>query len=159
RTGWELFDLASSIATPRGKEASHTPEAAAARIAALREDAVPRGLPAEGDDTALVKSWTELFDAYVGRLRFAPEHRTRTKRWASFFLAKPVKFDALVATLRPKTELPEARVGLPSHARARDGFGLTDPRKTPREVTGEVHYCLICHEREKDSCSKGFPKK
>ncbi len=24
---------------------------------------------------------------------------------------------------------------------------------------GEVDYCVICHEREKDSCSKGFPAK
>ena len=27
---------------------------------------------------------------------------------------------------------------------------------TPREVLGETHYCLLCHDREKDSCSKGF---
>jgi NADPH-dependent glutamate synthase beta subunit-like oxidoreductase len=25
-----------------------------------------------------------------------------------------------------------------------------------REVLGQTHYCLLCHEREKDSCSKGF---
>ena len=27
---------------------------------------------------------------------------------------------------------------------------------TRRETLGEAHYCLLCHEREKDSCSKGF---
>src|SRR4029079_6333407 len=29
-------------------------------------------------------------------------------------------------------------------------------RMSPREVMGEVDYCVICHEREKDSCSKGI---
>src|SRR5207244_3453814 len=38
----------------------------------------------------------------------------------------------------------------------RDGFELTDRRMTRRQVLGQTHYCLLCHEREKDSCSKGF---
>ena len=117
------------------------------------------GLPVEGDDLALLASWSAIFDAYVGLLRFDPAHRARTKKWASFFLARPVKFEALVATTRPDPALPEARFGLPSHRRARDGFDLTDRRKSAREVTGETFYCLLCHEREKDSCSKGFAKK
>ena len=25
-----------------------------------------------------------------------------------------------------------------------------------REVLSEIHYCVLCHERDKDSCSKGF---
>src|SRR6266508_1542456 len=25
-----------------------------------------------------------------------------------------------------------------------------------REVLGEAHYCILCHERDKDSCTKGF---
>ena len=27
---------------------------------------------------------------------------------------------------------------------------------TPREITDEAHYCIYCHERKKDSCSRGF---
>ena len=27
---------------------------------------------------------------------------------------------------------------------------------TRREVLGETHYCILCHDRDKDSCSKGF---
>ena len=26
----------------------------------------------------------------------------------------------------------------------------------PREVLSEIHYCVLCHERDKDSCSKGL---
>ena len=43
--------------------------------------------------------------------------------------------------------------------RRRDGFGLTDARMTPREVLSEIHYCVLCHERDKDSCSKGLHDK
>jgi hypothetical protein len=43
--------------------------------------------------------------------------------------------------------------------RRRDGFGLTDPRFTRRESLSEIHYCVLCHERDKDSCSKGLHDK
>ena len=35
----------------------------------------------------------------------------------------------------------------------------TDRRMTRREVLGQTHYCILCHEREKDSCAKGIPEK
>jgi NADPH-dependent glutamate synthase beta subunit-like oxidoreductase/NAD(P)H-flavin reductase len=159
RAGWDLFDLAGSLASPRSRDASYAPEAARARVAGLRARAAGTPLSLPGDDAALVKEWTDAFDAWVAVLRFSPEHRGRTKAWASFVIPKPMKFDALVATERTRPDLPEARFGLPSHARARDGFTLTDPRKTARQVTGETHYCILCHERDKDSCAKGFPQK
>ncbi len=159
RAGWELFDLAGSLAPARSRDASYSPEAAHERVALLRALAAGTPLPVPADDAALVNEWAEIFDRYVALLRFAPEHRARTKSWASFVIARPMKFDALVATQRSRPDLPEARFGLPSHARARDGFALTDPRKTPRAVTGEVHYCILCHEREKDSCATGFTQK
>ncbi|HZS41170.1 MAG TPA: FAD-dependent oxidoreductase, partial [Polyangia bacterium] len=36
------------------------------------------------------------------------------------------------------------------------GFKLTDPRMKARDVLSEIHYCVLCHERDKDSCSKGL---
>ncbi len=42
------------------------------------------------------------------------------------------------------------------HTRNRDGFALTDRRASLRTVMGQIDYCMICHERQKDSCSKGF---
>ena len=65
--------------------------------------------------------------------------------WPSFRLPKPVVYDRLVP--------PEP------HYRRRDGFKLTDSRKTPREITDQAHYCIFCHERKKDSCSRGFQEK
>jgi NADPH-dependent glutamate synthase beta subunit-like oxidoreductase/NAD(P)H-flavin reductase len=43
--------------------------------------------------------------------------------------------------------------------RRRDGFALTDPRFSAREALSEIHYCVLCHERDKDSCSKGIRDK
>ena len=74
--------------------------------------------------------------------------------WTSFRLPKPLVFDKLVAT-EPEDEI---RFGGPhEELRRRDAFHLTDPRMTPRQITDESHYCIYCHERNKDSCSKGFP--
>ncbi|HKC24428.1 MAG TPA: FAD-dependent oxidoreductase, partial [Thermoanaerobaculia bacterium] len=157
--GWELFDVGISMQTPRPKDATLDPEAARARLAALR-DAAPRfGFEAEAglDDAALLAAWNDALDAHAACLHHL-DH-ARTKGWASFLVPKKVAYDALVPTLRPNPEMPEARVGLPTHHRARDGFGLTDFRKSRRQVAGEVHYCLLCHEREKDSCSRGFAAK
>ncbi|MCX7937801.1 MAG: pyridine nucleotide-disulfide oxidoreductase, partial [Chlorobi bacterium] len=42
------------------------------------------------------------------------------------------------------------------HHRRRDGFALTDTRAPLRDIMRHVDYCMICHERQKDSCSKGF---
>ena len=56
---------------------------------------------------------------------------------------------------RPNAQVPEQIVGPSARLRRRDGFTLTDPRWQVREVVSEISYCVICHERDKDSCSKG----
>ena len=63
RTGWELFDLAGSLAPARARDASYTPEAAHERVAFLRARAAGTSLPLPADDAALVTAWTEAFDA------------------------------------------------------------------------------------------------
>ena len=76
--------------------------------------------------------------------------------WTSFRLPKPMIFDKLV----PSEPVDETRFGgRPHEFRRRDGFKLTDPRYTPRQITDEANYCIFCHERKKDSCSHGFQEK
>src|SRR5581483_7159717 len=48
--------------------------------------------------------------------------------WTSFHLPKPVIYDHLV--------------GEDVRYRRRDGFKLTDNRKSPREITDQAHYCI-----------------
>ena len=82
--------------------------------------------------------------------------RGRFEGWTSFRLPKPLVFDRLVETTRVDDLTV---VGPADEYRRRDGFKLTDPRMTPREITDEAHYCIYCHERKKDSCSTGFVEK
>jgi NADPH-dependent glutamate synthase beta subunit-like oxidoreductase len=65
-------------------------------------------------------------------------------------------FEQLVALSRPDPSLPEMMVGPEEHRRRRDGFKLTDRRMRPLEVLDQVDYCIYCHDRDKDSCSKGL---
>ncbi|HET9796170.1 MAG TPA: FAD-dependent oxidoreductase [Thermoanaerobaculia bacterium] len=85
-----------------------------------------------------------------------PEGKREIRSWSSFRLPEKLDFETLVETVRPDGSLPERRIGPPEKHRRRDGFKLTDPRMTPRGVQAETQYCLICHDRDKDSCSKGF---
>jgi NADPH-dependent glutamate synthase beta subunit-like oxidoreductase/NAD(P)H-flavin reductase len=76
--------------------------------------------------------------------------------WTSFRLPKPINFDHLVETEKVDDN---SVVGPHDEYRRRDGFKLTDPRMTPREITDEANYCIYCHERKKDSCSTGLLEK
>jgi NADPH-dependent glutamate synthase beta subunit-like oxidoreductase/NAD(P)H-flavin reductase len=82
--------------------------------------------------------------------------RGRFDGWTSFRLPKPLVFDHLVETARVDDHTV---VGPADEYRRRDGFKLTDPRMTPREITDEAHYCIYCHERKKDSCNTGIVEK
>jgi NADPH-dependent glutamate synthase beta subunit-like oxidoreductase/NAD(P)H-flavin reductase len=75
--------------------------------------------------------------------------------WTSFRLPRPLNFDRLVPTV-PVDALTFG--GDPHHFRKRDAFQLTDSRMSPREIADEADYCIYCHERKKDSCSRGFPQ-
>ncbi len=84
---------------------------------------------------------------------------SRYHAWASLRLPMPVDHDHLVPVIRPRRDLDSLAMGPVEHRRRREGFKLTDPRMSPREVLAEVNYCVFCHDREKDSCSTGFPEK
>ncbi len=85
--------------------------------------------------------------------------RKRVAGWLSYVRPQKLDFEHLVPVERPDPALPEKMKGHDEHLRHRDGFKLTDPRMDRPQYLREIDYCLFCHEREKDSCSKGFPEK
>jgi NADPH-dependent glutamate synthase beta subunit-like oxidoreductase/NAD(P)H-flavin reductase len=113
-------------------------------------DAIARGiavLAAEAGEHA--RAW-----ATEGPLR--PEDGLAHPRgWASFRTPRTVDHEKLVHLRRPSEKLQEIAVGPDDTRRARDGFALTDARHPRLEVANEVDYCILCHEREKDSCRRG----
>jgi NADPH-dependent glutamate synthase beta subunit-like oxidoreductase/NAD(P)H-flavin reductase len=86
-------------------------------------------------------------------------HDPAYKSWVIFRFPETLDYFNLVQVQRPRPDLPEAMLGPDAKLRRRDGFKLTDPRWTPRENVSEIHYCVLCHERDKDSCSKGLRDK
>jgi len=85
-----------------------------------------------------------------------PLRREKVRGWVSFMRPNKLDFEHLVQIEKPREKLPEELVGPEYHRRLRDGFHLTDPRMNRKEYLREIDYCIICHPREKDSCSHGF---
>ena len=84
-------------------------------------------------------------------------HDPRYRGWIIFRFPETLDYFRLVEVEHPQpSSLPEAMIGPDRRLRLRDGFVLTDVRMRPREVLSEIHYCVLCHERDKDSCSKGL---
>jgi NADPH-dependent glutamate synthase beta subunit-like oxidoreductase/NAD(P)H-flavin reductase len=100
-----------------------------------------------------------LFEAWAAIHSFVPEAKAKVRGWQSFKTPNNLDYQNLVHITRPKADMPELMQGKPHSLRRRDGFALTDQRATQREALYETHYCLICHERSKDSCSKGLHEK
>lgn len=88
-----------------------------------------------------------------------PKAAKEVENWVSLKLPKKIDFSHLVETARPKETVSELVVGPEEKHRRRDGFELTDRRYNLLQVLNEVNYCLFCHERDKDSCAKGFQDK
>jgi len=109
-----------------------------------------RALAGDRDGLSLLERWAAALPV------LDPE---RVAHWVSYRHPHPLDYNHLVQIERRRPGLPEMMVGPDERLRRRDGFTLTDPRMTRREVLDEAHYCLYCHERDKDSCSKGFVEK
>src|ERR1044071_1425264 len=116
----------------------------------------------EGDadkNRGFVRASLRLVEAWAAAHALRAEARERVKGCVSFRFPHPLNYEHLVQLERPEADLPELMKGLDKNLRRRDGFKLTDRRYDSRQVLEEVHYCLYCHERDKDSCSKGLKEK
>ena len=114
-------------------------------------------LRADGSDAdkAAVAAEIESLKRWCAAHVHSPEYRG----WVVFRFPEALDYEHLVQIQRPDAELPEQMLGPDAKLRRRQGFALTDPRYTPREVQSEIHYCVLCHERDKDTCSKGIKDK
>jgi NADPH-dependent glutamate synthase beta subunit-like oxidoreductase/NAD(P)H-flavin reductase len=160
-TANRLLDLERDY--PRGAKELHPSSGARASLESLREHLATAGgfsdtvtrrerLVTAEASTREAAALHELSDLLV-QWTAAQWKAGRFEGWTSFRLPRPLNFDRLV----PTAPVDDLRFGGDEHHfRRRDAFHLTDPRMTPREITDESDYCIYCHERKKDSCSKGF---
>ncbi|HEY3174516.1 MAG TPA: FAD-dependent oxidoreductase [Candidatus Polarisedimenticolia bacterium] len=122
------------------------------------EGALAAAKPADAAPLDRVRARLEEAERYTAALLGDAERgpSSRYHAWPSLRVPRPVHHERLVHVIRPRSDLPNLAMGPVEHRRRREGFKLTDPRMTQREVLAETNYCIFCHERDKDSCSKGF---
>lgn len=88
-----------------------------------------------------------------------PEGQQAVLGWPSFRIPERIDYANLVPTVTLANDKCGRKTATDASLRLRDGFQLTDPRMTAREVQDEVNYCIYCHDHDGDFCSKGFPVK
>ncbi len=131
----------------------------AAAAAADRELAVARLAAALLADEQANAAAIETLTRWCLRALATPEGREQVRGWVSFRLPQPTDPQRLVPVEPVPGDAARRVQGPAERLRRRDGFGLTDPRMSAREVQNEVHYCVYCHDHDGDFCSKGFPEK
>ena len=115
--------------------------------------------PPAGSDLQMIRGLLRIVEEWCGIRLHDSSRRADVASWISFRLPQGLDYEHLVHTSHPAHHPEEPFMAAsPGHLRLRDGFNLTDPRMNLREILGEIHYCLYCHERDKDSCSKGIRK-
>lgn len=134
--------------------AALTESFSAARVSEAACKVVDPQAPTDAENQAVVAFALDAIEAWLAHRR--KDHGDPAYHWPSLRIPKNIDFQHLVELRRPEPKLPELFVGPDHERRERDGFPLTDRRADPRQAEQEVDYCLYCHERDKDSCSKGL---
>ncbi|MEK6813668.1 MAG: pyridine nucleotide-disulfide oxidoreductase, partial [Nitrospirota bacterium] len=101
----------------------------------------------------------ELIERWAYSATQDPAGREKIKGWVSFHAPEKMDFTRLVEFHRTDPGMPEAMEGPTETRRRRDGFKLTDRRFDRKKALAEIDYCVFCHDRDKDSCCKGYVDK
>jgi NADPH-dependent glutamate synthase beta subunit-like oxidoreductase/NAD(P)H-flavin reductase len=133
---------------------------AASFLESLRGEKLFASLPlAEGGEKESLAALLHVLALYTGALLHGRLKAEGAGQWTILRQPQPMRFkEGLVETERLDPARPWLLEGPRAKRRRRDGFGLTDARMEARDAQGEAHYCLLCHDRRKDSCSTGFPQ-
>ncbi len=105
---------------------------------------------------AKVQRGLQILGDWCVQVNADPRRGSMIAGWVSFVRPETLHYKQLVQITRPEPGLPEALEGPEELRRLRDGFHLTDPRMSRKEYLREIDYCILCHPREKDSCSHGM---
>lgn len=106
-----------------------------------------------------LKNLVELLQKWCYTRMFDDNQKHVIKDWVLYKQPMNLDYNDLVHNKIEIPGIPEKISGEEDTFRRRDGFKLTDNRYDNRLIMGEVEYCVFCHERKKDSCSKGMHEK
>lgn len=118
------------------------------------QSALAQAQPGDFIDALLEIVWRWTYVA-----QHDPSIVASSSAWVSF--KEPEKIDThnLVHHTKKQRDGFLTWATTPDKYKYRDGFSLTDPRFSTRQVLYEVDHCIYCHDRDTDSCSKGMRNK
>ena len=96
---------------------------------------------------------------YAAWAALTPAGRERHRRGVLFKAPSKLDYIRLVPVVADESKGFTAYSLDEKHLRRRQGFALTDPGTDLVGALDEAHYCIWCHEQDKDSCSKGLKEK
>ena len=108
-------------------------------------------------DEAANAAALDLAERFCAWAAHTPEGRRRYR--AGVLFKPPQKVEPLALVPVDTDASAGYAVHTLHHVRRREGFALTDAGTSLVGGLGEAHYCIICHEQGKDSCSKGLKEK
>ena len=96
---------------------------------------------------------------YAAWATLAPEGRAKHKHGILFKTPHKLDMTHLVPVETLVSGGAEKLLLHPDHLRQREGFALTDQGMDVTAALDQAHYCIKCHNQEKDSCSTGLREK
>jgi len=154
-----LLAIARALEGDDEQAAREQAQALGARLAAEPRAAEAFASEVEGPPDALVAALIERIERWSYAALEVPAWRERVRGWASFRDIARIDFSRLVDCEAREADGQQLLEAPPANLRLRDGFKLTDRRYGAREVAFEVDHCIYCHDRDRDSCSKGMRRK
>jgi len=123
------------------------------------ELAYARALGEWGHDEAAHEADIDLALRYAAWAVQTPEGKALHKSGVLFKAPRKLDYLRLVAVETERRDGIEVLRLADEHIRRRDGFALTDPGTDLAGGLDQAHYCIWCHEQQKDSCSSGLREK
>jgi NADPH-dependent glutamate synthase beta subunit-like oxidoreductase/NAD(P)H-flavin reductase len=112
-----------------------------------------------GQDEAAREADIDLALRYAAWAAHTPQGRARHKKGILFKAPHKLDFMRLIPVEREKRDGVELWRLPDDKLRRRDGFALTDAGTDLAGGLDQAHYCIWCHEQQKDSCSSGLREK
>ncbi|MGH8755553.1 MAG: hypothetical protein ACREU0_06980, partial [Burkholderiales bacterium] len=110
-------------------------------------------------DEATNADQLQLALLYAAWAALTPAGRERHRRGILFKAPSKLNYMRLVPVVTDDSKGYNAYSLEEKHLRRRRGFALTDPGTDLVGALDEAHYCIWCHEQNKDSCSTGLHEK
>jgi NADPH-dependent glutamate synthase beta subunit-like oxidoreductase/NAD(P)H-flavin reductase len=112
-----------------------------------------------GQDEASHAADLDLALRYAAWAAHTPEGRAAHRKGILFKAPHKLDYMRLIPVEAEQRDGIEV-LRLPSdHLRRREGFALTDSGTDLAGGLDQAHYCIWCHEQQKDSCSSGLHEK